>query len=252
MPKVPKADIVEEATSLVGTAMARNLSIRVMGGVAVYLRCKTSAERPELAREYKDIDVVASKKATRGLEELFSEAGYTSHRQFNALNGSSRMLFFDTTNNRQVDVFLGRFSMCHALDLEPRIELPGPALSPSDLLLLKLQIVQLNAKDITDSLALLLSYEPKASDGVHHLSTDYIGKLCASDWGWYTTLRDNLAAVAESAATVLSAAEAATVQQRVGRLVDAIDTTPKSIGWKLRDRVGRRKVWYELPEEVQR
>jgi hypothetical protein len=249
---LPKGDIVVDASNLASSAAASNVPIRLMGGIAVYLRCEAIAKRPELARAYADIDIVAPKRAARDVADLLTKAGYTPNRQFNALNGSSRLLFFDEPQARQIDIFLGRFSMCHALDLEPRFDLPGPALSPSDLLLLKLQIVELNAKDVTDALTLLLSYEPKADDSIHHLSTDYINKLCASDWGWYTTLRDNLQTVAERAAAILPKADAGEVRRRVSSIVESLDGAPKSLGWKLRDRIGRRKAWYELPEEVRR
>jgi hypothetical protein len=32
---------------------------------------------------------------------------------FNGLNGHRRLLFYDTANERRVDVFVGRFEMCH-------------------------------------------------------------------------------------------------------------------------------------------
>lgn len=246
------ADILEEAHRLLATAEQQTLTVRVLGGIAVYLRCQEVMGRPELTRSYGDIDLAAPRRAARQISEFLTGAGYSPNRQFNALQGASRLLFYDLERNRQVDVFLGRFAMCHALDLEPRLALPGPALSPSDLLLLKLQIVELNRKDITDALALLLAYEPGPEDTAEWLSTDYIAGLCAGDWGWYTTLHDNLEAVASGAPSILRPAEATRVQARVATLLGAMEAAPKTLGWRLRDRIGRRKVWYELPEEVQR
>jgi hypothetical protein len=142
--------------------------------------------------------------------------------------------------------------MCHRLDLEPRLVMPGPALSPSDLLLLKLQIVQLNQKDVTDALALLVQHEPKMQDAAHTLSSVYIARLCARDWGWYTTLSDNLRTVRERAPSILPAEKAAVVQGRIDTLLAAMAGAEKPLAWQLRDKVGRRKVWYQLPEEVER
>ena len=42
------------------------------------------------------------------------------------------------------------------------------------------------------------------------------------------------------------------MQTRVDALLAAMEAAPKSVGWRLRDKVGRRKAWYELPEEVER
>lgn len=40
------------------------------------------------------------------------------------------------------------------------------------------------------------------------------------------------------------------VADRLRRLRAELDTVPKSRAWKLRSRIGERKRWYELPEEV--
>jgi hypothetical protein len=246
-------NIVDEAMHIVGEAEARGTALRLLGGVAVHLRCPDAVGRPELNRTYGDIDFAATRRSSRMVRELLSERDYVPNGHFNALHGAKRLLFYDTENNRQIDVFLGWFEMCHKLDLEPRVAMAGPALPPSDLLLLKLQIVQLNAKDIVDALALLVQYEPVEEDGPTTLSSAYIARLCANDWGWHTTLRDNLLAVRESAPQIVSAqGDIDRVQARADALVAAIDAAPKSLGWRVRDKIGRRKVWYELPEEVDR
>jgi hypoxanthine phosphoribosyltransferase len=41
------------------------------------------------------------------------------------------------------------------------------------------------------------------------------------------------------------------VSEEIEYLKNAIDLRPKSIGWKLRAKVGDKKRWYELPEEVE-
>jgi len=249
---VTHLDIVVEADRLVKLAEADAIPLRLLGGIAVSLRCGTIMGRPEFAREFKDIDLAAPRRSAKALGDLLTREGYTANRQFNALQGGSRLLFHDGPRQRQIDVFLGQFSMCHTLELEPRFTLPGPALSPSDLLLLKLQIIQLNRKDVTDTLALLLQYEPHLPDEPDGLSLEYLAKLCAADWGWYTTLHDNLSAIAVEGKWILPPSDAERVRLRVKVLLDAIESAPKSLGWRIRDRVGRRKAWYNLPEEVQR
>jgi hypothetical protein len=37
---------------------------------------------------------------------------------------------------------------------------------------------------------------------------------------------------------------------RVRELQERIEREPKSLGWKMRSKIGDRKRWYELPEEV--
>jgi hypothetical protein len=246
-------DIVAEATRIVQEAAARGVTIRMLGGIGVFMRCPDASSRPELKRAYKDIDCAAARRSSRSVRDFLTQQGYTPNNHFNAVHGSSRLLYYDTEHGRQVDVFLGSFEMCHKLDLEDRIALAGSALSPSDLFLLKLQIVQLNAKDVTDALTLLLQYEPVAEDLPDALSTTYIARLCAQDWGWYTTLHDNVEAVRAHAPEILvQQADLKRVQSATEVLLAAMESAPKSFGWKLRDKIGRRKVWYELPEEVDR
>jgi uncharacterized OB-fold protein len=48
----------------------------------------------------------------------------------------------------------------------------------------------------------------------------------------------------------LSEPERARVGDRVRAVLRRIEEAPKSRGWKLRAKIGERKRWYELPEEV--
>ena len=67
--------------------------------------------------------------------------GYEADRQFNATNGHRRLLFYDVANQRQVDVFVGSFEMCHEIPITERILLAEHGIPLAELLLTKLQIV---------------------------------------------------------------------------------------------------------------
>ena len=105
-----------------------------------------------LQRTYGDIDVVVKRGHDHGLKQALEELGYVPNKRFNGLHGDRRLLFYDDVNNRQVDVFIGNFRMCHTLELNDRLGLDAHTLAPADLLLTKLQIVKINAKDVVDSL----------------------------------------------------------------------------------------------------
>src|SRR5262249_46465252 len=150
----PLEDVVEEAARVAGAAAGEGLALRVAGGVGIALTCP-SARVPPLRRAYADIDLAGRSRDRRGIGALFSRVGYEPDAQFNALHGARRLFFWDAANGRQVDVFLDRFEMCHHIDLAERLDSPGPALPLADLLLMKLQIVEANAKDLADILTLL-------------------------------------------------------------------------------------------------
>ena len=74
-------------------------------------------------REYKDIDLATIKGKSKQVTELMLATGYEADRQFNAMNGHRRLLFYDIANQRQVDVFVGSFEMCHEIPITERIML---------------------------------------------------------------------------------------------------------------------------------
>ena len=248
-----EADIVSEGARLVDLATAAGLTMRLLGGVAVRL-ISPSAAQPPLARGYGDLDFALSRKDGRAIRDVLERAGYTGERRFNALHGDKRLLFVDEARDRKLDIFLGAFRMCHTLDLEGRL-LPGlRTLTPSDLLLTKLQIVQLNNKDARDALAILadhaLADHAEPGQAVDVIDVGYVATLCGHDWGWYTTVTDNLTRVAQIAAELGPSEAVARATERITELRAALDQAPKSLSWRMRSAVGRKVAWYEEPEEI--
>lgn len=263
----PLATIRQEARRLLQSADQRGVTIRLLGGVAIAL-VAGDAMPVALRREYGDIDLVVRREDAKALRTLLEALGYTANQRFNNLHGERRLLFYDETNTRQLDVFVGSFKMCHALDLNARLSRYPATLEPADLLLTKLQIVEINRKDLLDALALLavcdvvgtsvetIASTTAAASGksadMPRLEMGRLVDVTSRDWGWYTTLSDNLARLPQLAAEVLPPPEAATGTQRVTAIQRAIAEAPKSVAWRVRAAVGRRMPWYELPEEVGR
>ena len=247
----PLADIAAEAGQVLDRCAAHEVSARLIGGLAV-ARHQHLATPPELRRSYGDIDIVIGRKEGRGTKAALLELGYEPNERFNALRGDRRMLFYDTANGRQIDVFVGTFAMCHALDLSGRLRMLPDTLSPADLVLTKLQIVEINAKDLLDAAQLLRNHQLSRADeaGRDEVSLDRLCAVTSADWGWYTTLSDNLAKLADFAGDVLAEPDAAAVTERTQAIQRAIDQPGKSLRWKARARIGRHAPWYELPEEV--
>jgi hypothetical protein len=230
--------LIEEGAQIVSEAEARGLAVRLLGGVAIRLLL---GERFDAAydREPKDVDAVTRRRDAPGLEALLAERGWAPAVEFNALNGARRLLFHDPSSEAQVDVFVDAFEMCHALPLTDRLDAPGPSLPATDLLMTKLQIVELNPKDRSDLLALLVG----CSDA--ELEPDRVAQLTARDWGLHHTFELNLARLLEGDVPEVA-------RTRVQAITDAMEAAPKSRGWKLRERIGERRRWYEEPEEVDR
>jgi hypothetical protein len=145
-----------------------------------------------------------------------------------------------------------RLTMCHVLDFRPGFSRQPFTIDAVDVLLSKLQIVELNEKDAHDIVHLLAGL-PIGSGAQAGIDTDRFGKLLGADWGWWRTVTGSLeklpALVAERPGLVpQDAAHDPLAQAR--ELLGVAGSAPKSIKWKLRANVGDRVRWYELPEEV--
>lgn len=243
-------DLILEVKRVIQQAETGGVRLRVLGGLAVYLYSPSADTHPALKRSYADMDLVGLGRQGRQISDLLVGLGYESNKRFNALHGETRLIFYDTENNRQVDIFLDHFQMCHTLDLRQRLLDGYLSLPLADLLITKLQIRELNAKDLQDTLVLLLDHEPGTGECLEWIDLSYLGRLVRNDWGLFTTLSDNLERARQAAPEYLSTAEAALVQGRIDKILGEMQAAPKSVRWKMRARIGRRMEWYELPEEV--
>jgi hypothetical protein len=228
------------------------LALRLFGGVAIWER-SDERTRSALGRRYADIDFVAHRRASRPVRDLLERQGYEPERTFNATHGAGRLLYHAADGSFHIDVFLDRFEMSHKLEFESRLELEPVTLTAADLLLAKLQVAEINEKDLTDAAMLLLDHRLADGDGPGRLNVAYVSELCAADWGLFTTAGDNLDALDRLRSELpLDGDQATTLAAQTASLRDALEQAPKSRSWKLRARIGRRKRWYETPEEVVR
>jgi hypothetical protein len=240
----PVADIKEEAARILDAAEADGFPLRLLGGLAIYFQCPSIQSDTRLQRAYKDFDFVTLGKWGAKTKALFTRLGYAPSQAFNALHGYQRLLFWDTPHERQVDIFIDRMQMCHNIDFRARLQADARTLSLADLLLTKLQIFEINEKDLIDTMALFLDHEVLEND--KGMNSSYISRLTAADWGLYKTLTTNLKKAANFS---LAKAFPEQIPTRIYRLLEAIEAQPKTLAWKTRAMVGERVRWYELPEE---
>jgi hypothetical protein len=231
-------ELVDEGMRITHAAEEAGVKLRLLGGVGVVAHCpRVLAGNPH--REIADIDVATSRRDARVLTGLLEGLGYEPERRFNALHGDTRMIFRGPTG--KLDVFVGAFSMCHALEIDERLALDFPSLTATDLLLTKLQIVELNAKDAHDA-SLLLAEHPIGEGNGDHIDVVYVQRLTGDDWGLWRTVTATLEQLSQLHPVVADPCR---------RLADAVHAGPKTRRFKLRARIGERVRWYELPEETE-
>lgn len=242
----PLSDIIAEARRLTAAAQQAGTALKLAGGLGVYFHSPSTRSAP-LHREYRDLDFVAPSEQREAIQPLLESLGYEPDVPFNTLHGHRRLHYWDVQHRRQVDIFLDQIRMCHVIDLRARLDLPDAVLAPADLLLTKMQIVEINMKDLVDVVALLLDH-PTADGDADTINRSYIAALVGRDWGLYRTLKLNSGRVLGVLPHLEVAADV--VRRRLEELWQAIETRPKSLAWRIRARIGDRVRWYEIPEEA--
>jgi len=225
-----------EAVNLVAACRVNGGEAQIMGGIAVALHSPAGG-RVEAHRSFPDIDLFVMQRHARVLKAVLKDAGYEPHVSFNTLNSRERMIYFGA--DWKIDVFVNRFSMCHTIDLASRVGVDSPTISVGDLLLTKLQVVELNEKDIVDVDRLFDTHDLADADG-DVINTAYLGQALSRDWGLWRTVTANLEQVAS---------ERPKQREKIASLLAKIETAPKSLGFRSRALIGEKKRWYSLPEE---
>jgi hypothetical protein len=241
-------DPLPEALSLAQGAAHAGIGLKLLGGLAVRVLCP---DFPPRLRAGQDIDFACLSKERKKAAEFLAGSGCEPDRRFNNLNGD-RQMYFTAPTGRPIDVMVDRLTMCHTLDLRPSFGRLPYTVDAIDVLLSKLQIVELNEKDVHD-IVHLLSGLPVGGQAPVSLDTERFRRLLGSDWGWWRTVTGNLAKLPElidgnPGLVPPSPLADPVAQARV--LADLAAQAPKSVKWKLRANVGERVRWYELPEEV--
>jgi hypothetical protein len=246
--------IQDEAERLAAAALAERLPLRLMGGLAVWLRSPSVRKEP-YARSYADLDFAADSGARKAIKMFLESHGYVPEKLFNAMHGAQRLNYGAPDGRWTIDLIFDSLVMSHKLALRGRMSTDEYTLPLADLLLTKLQIWEINEKDLGDLVCLLADHPLDcADDGVKATDCIDVGRVTdvlSADWGFCHTVERNLASIKTLWARRPVEGARCDVGVQVDTLLGAIDLAPKSFGWKARARVGERVRWYETPENIQ-
>ncbi len=245
---------LEEARRLTDEAGKQGLILRVMGPIALhfyfpeyvdlYRRMERLGERV-----FTDIDYAAYGKQRGKLVNFFEAQGYQLEKRAAMISGGTRLIFF-SPRIPMIDVFFDKLDYNHPIDYRGRLELNPYCVSLADLLLQKLQIVQINDKDLKDAMFLLLAGSIGEADD-RSIDAGYIAKLFSEDWGFYHTATTNLAKISNTVSSVkaLDTSQCWKIEARIEELSKIIEAAPKSGKWKSRAKTGTNKPWYKEVED---
>ena len=240
---------LEEVEKILSLAQKEAVTLRLLGANAIRLRSQT-AKSMAASRRLTDLDFVGYKKERAKIEGLFERLGYQPSRTFNMIHGDERLVFSGREGELKVDVWLEVFRMAHTFNFKDRLHLDSPTLPLSDLLMTKLQIVELNEKDARDVVCLLMDHDLSDDDNDRErINISRLAGECADNWGVYKTFTMNLRKIKELAPNYIAdQSRTHLVFERIDKILSTVEQTPKPLSWKLRARVGEKRPWYETPD----
>jgi hypothetical protein len=244
---VENVEYVDRALALVDQAQDRGIALRILGSLAYRLHCPANiALFEEMKRDLTDIDFAASSRQRKDTRAFLEGLGYVIDQDLLVTTEGARFAFTEPQTGMIVDVFFDELNFCHPIPLRDRLSLDYPTITPADLLLEKMQIVEINPKDIKDSIVLLLEH-PLDTGNEDTVDGDYIARLLGDDWGFHYTVSQNFERLRRELDTTasLTPAQADVVRGRLDELTRLLDDAPKSRKWKLRARIGTRVKWYQ-------
>jgi len=258
---IPTQVFLDEGRRLVEEATKRGVPIRLLGGVAIRMHCvelldfaKKLQRLGEGQQEYTDLDFMSYAKYRNKMKEFFNEMGYDKRPTTMSSAATQRQIYFHPKGWFTVDVFFDKLLAAnHPLDFRNRLELDAPTVTPTDLLLEKLQIVFPSEKDVKDSILIFRAHEISESEENNRINAKAVSELLAADWGFWYTVTTNLnglkAYVAEF--ELIDESEKKDVTAKIDTLFSAIEKVPKTSGWKMRSMMGTKKKWYNPVETTQ-
>ena len=235
-----------EARRIAEQAQKAGVTLRLIGALAFEHQCpRYNYLRQAMGRELSDLDFVALSKQWEQIVHLLTGMGYSFDERHAMLHGADRIIFFHPEGFR-VDVFLDRLNMCHVVDFRGRLHIDPVTISVTDLLLEKLQIVELTRKDVIDTIVLLREHGGDQTEV--GINVDYVARRFSTDWGFYYTATENLKHIRDKSLAefdTLAEEDRAVVSERIRQLLDRLEAEPKSPKWRIRAAIGPRLRWYK-------
>lgn len=270
---LPEAEFCAQSVDLVTRARDAGIPLRILGAMAVYIH---SGHRAGMLDRYRalerlgpgrpiftDLDVVGYADRQKDTARFFEDTlKFAADFHVNALFSGRRNVFRHPQGLFDVDVFYDLLSFSHDVRFRDsasgdRLELDFPTITLADIVLEKLQIHQINRKDLVDLFMLLSGHDvtpgpqPDAVDGGH------VARTLSADWGFEYDARSNLHKLQGLTLHLAgegraSDGEQAHVTAGVDRLIQFLDHEPKTKEWLKRAKKGTSKPWFSEVDEIQR
>lgn len=241
-----------EVRRIVEAGTTAGVTLRLLGSLAFQFHCpKFGFLQEKMGRAYTDIDFAGYGREAKNVRALMAGLGYSEDREVWVVSEGGRAIFNNDALRLHVDVFYEKLDFSHVIPWAGRLEKDSPTIPLAELLLEKMQIVQINEKDVIDTIMLLLEH-PLGEQDQETINMARVTKLCSEEWGLWRTVTMNLNKVRTLANgySHLDAQQKNQVTTQVDGALAYIEAAPKSMAWRMRARVGDRVKWYKDVDEV--
>jgi hypothetical protein len=264
---VSEQQFLTDALHIIDEAENSGLKIRILGALCGYI--KNQELDPKIDQVYRtlgrlegtstlftDLDLVAYSSQRGKIMDLFEKKlKLVPNRYFNMARGHHRLMY-EKTREFQIDLFFDRLQYSHNVEFgskpgNGRLELDYPTISLADFVLEKLQIHQINRKDLVDIIILLKNHEVADHFEKGKVDAGYIAQVLSDDWGFWYDATQNIQKIRNelsSLARKLPDHEA--VLSRLDQLSAIIDACPKTPSWNARSKSGTSTPWFTEVFEI--
>jgi len=242
--------------------------LRLLGAVGVRVNAAAhenlfeKLNRLNSENKFTDVDFAAYSDQRSEVRRFLQELGYDVNQQALMMHGNSRMIFGHPGKGYHMDVFFDRLRYSHDVEFgrsprDGRLGIHPITISPTDLVLEKLQIHEINEKDIKDLVMLFVANSIGQEDGDHKINGSYVASILAQDWEFFYECKVNLERLRKFLAkysdeNLVDMETASLVSSRISKLDALLDLEPKTKQWEKRSRVGTGKKWWRDIEEISR
>jgi hypothetical protein len=239
-------EFIRYANNIVDEGNKRGVLLRLLGSVAFSIHCPVYSNFQEKAhRNFTDLDFAAYYSHSKQIRNILETMGFEEDRETAVVYARSRLIYNHTNTSLHVDVFFDKLDFCHPIPWTGRLEVDNPTIPLAELLLEKMQIVQLNEKDVVDTIMLVREHTIGNSDQ-EIINAELISNMCGKDWGLWRTITMNLKKVDENLNGYhwLTSEDREVVHSRIIEVQRMINAAPKSLKWTMRNKIGDKVKWY--------
>jgi len=240
---------VSLAYEILNAAKTGGVQMRLTGGVAVWIRCPDLRNEILKDRTFKDVDFVAFLKDKERISEILKLKKFTPHPVLEADPYSSYSRFLRKKNNFWEDICDINYDCIaynHKINIKKRLLIDEITIPLAELLLSKLQAVEIALQDISDLQALILEHNFANNIDGDKINISLITKLCGIDWGLEKTVKKNIESLLKLTldSTSLEQSYKMIIKNKLSFLTSQLNNGPKSLFWRARSFIGEKIKWY--------